>query len=1104
MIFVCNLQDYQPAGGHAVYYFNLPGAASPRFIFDAAGGLLEIYEDSTARITGRVVNDADSTQQWDVLMWLTHPRTYAQWTALGRDIKVELAPPSVVNAFKHDWIIWELDSTRSLLTGVSGTYYGGDTLFLKHDPPNYQFGFQYGVGANAKNGNFGLSGWFRYTGAYTGHGDINVNAACQSYFCDLAVTNVMTECISDSTYEVVLSFAGTGVDFEVSDGITTLTGLTAGTYTFGPYPSNNPVTLHIFDPLVPGCDTTLGPLVADCSLYCELNIDSVSTSCVGADSFAVALTFSGTGGPFNLADNQGNAPLLGVPAGTYTFGPYPNGAWVVFNILDPNNVSCAACTAPVTADCDTATTPICVLDLLTATTACTTDSTFEVSVSFTGGNAAYNLTDNLGLHALAGVVPGTYVLGPYANNTQVQVLIRDVADTTCKVLSPVLTRDCDTIVVPPVCVLSLTQVQAACVTDSTFSVTLGFAGNGSTYGITDSLGLTSLSGLVPGVYVLGPFANNLSLKFTVKDEGNPACMVASPFVTLDCDTPVVVPCVIQVDSSHVACLTNTTFGVSVSFSGNGASFILKDNQGTVFSNIPAGTYVLGPYLNNTPVFVTVYDAADTTCNSTSPLLTADCTPPPVCDVSIDSLDTRCAQGPNFEVLVAVGGTGGYQVGDNQGSPVQTGSSGLYTFGPYANGTLVFITVLDTTLGACQVVSPVITDSCLCNISIDTLFSLCVSDTSFAAVVHLSGNSNNYQITDDQGSAPLTGLGAGIYNYSDYFNSTEVIVTVTDPFFNNCSASAGPITADCTPVPICNISVNSLTAQCLTDSTFELVFSFNGTGTNYSVSDALGLYTLTGLTAGTYTFGSYPNGTQMGVFLADPGIFGCFLGAGPVTADCDTSSANATCATAIPLQCGNNSGTTLGALSTDKPATCGTIAGRGVWFSIMGNDETVMLSTCGGLNAEPLSISVFKGGCDDGLRCVVSADQNQRCADGGVEATFVASAGTPYRIYVSQADGPGQDFSLRMSCTPLKRAGRLYPNPAWDMVDVDVYTPHSEYVRWQLVDMYGRELRSGGQRVAGGFNIVSIPLGQQAAGTYFVRLLYQNGLVDTQSLLIQPR
>ena len=77
----------------------------PWYRWDNNGGLLTIYTDSSARISGRVFHPDNVAQQWDVDIWLRDGKDYAAWTALGRG-KIESAPRSVA-ANQQDWLFWK-------------------------------------------------------------------------------------------------------------------------------------------------------------------------------------------------------------------------------------------------------------------------------------------------------------------------------------------------------------------------------------------------------------------------------------------------------------------------------------------------------------------------------------------------------------------------------------------------------------------------------------------------------------------------------------------------------------------------------------------------------------------------------------------------------------------------------------------------------------------------------------------------------------------------------------------------------------------------------------------------------------------------------------
>lgn len=711
---VCVLTDYQPIGGHAVYLDALPGSPTERFVFDSLGGVLTMYSDSSANITGRVMNDSLPNLQWDVDIWLVNRRTFSEWKGLQRKIKIELAPTSVVTANKQNWVFYEMDSTRSRLTGVPGTFYDSDTLTLSHMPADFTYGFQMGVGANAKNGNFGISGWFFYGGSYSGHGDVNANASCGVPSCDLAIDSVVTECLNDSTFEVKVTLSGSGTNYELSDdqGSPVLSGLTAGTYSIGTFSNNTVVTVYAMDLSITACADTAAPVTADCTPpppSCDLNIDSVSTTCLNDSTFEVVVTLSGTGTNYEISDDQGTTPVSGLGAGTYNFGSYANNTSVTIFAADLNLTACADTAAPVTADCSQA----------------------------------------------------------------------------------------------PVCDVVIDTMYALCKTDSTFEVVVTISGSGSNYELTDDQGSAPVSGL------------------------------------------------------------------------------------------SAGTYNLGPYLNSIDVFVTVTDLNLPGCSDMSGPVTADCTPVPVCDVVIDSVTTTCFTDSTFGLVVTFTGSGTYTLSDDKGTPPDTGLvSGTYMYGVYPNDEQVTIFVTDPGIFGCSVSAGPFTDNCappVCDVSLDTMYALCVTDSTFEVVVEISGSGSNYEIVDDQGSAPWAGLSAGIHNIGPYLNSIDVYITVTDLNFGpSCSFFNGPVTADCTPVPICDVVFDSVKAVCLNDSTFEIQVSITGSGTNYSLSDG-GINTpLTGLSSGTHILGPYNSGDTIVVQVNDPGIFGCVKFSQPTSADCENS------------------------------------------------------------------------------------------------------------------------------------------------------------------------------------------------------------------------
>lgn len=159
--------------------FHLEGIVPGNFtwIFQD-NGHLETYGDGTAHLWGTIINPMNPNQGFDVNMWFENGMNWDQWSALGRSYKDDLGVAEVLH---FDWEYYELANNFTTLNGIGE--FEGSQLFLSHYPFNYYFGFQCGIGANNKNLNNGLSGWFVYTGLLNGNwvegaGDLNVDKEC--------------------------------------------------------------------------------------------------------------------------------------------------------------------------------------------------------------------------------------------------------------------------------------------------------------------------------------------------------------------------------------------------------------------------------------------------------------------------------------------------------------------------------------------------------------------------------------------------------------------------------------------------------------------------------------------------------------------------------------------------------------------------------------------------------------------------------------------------------------------------------------------------------------------------------------------------------------
>jgi large repetitive protein len=151
------------------------------------------YPDGTASLTGNVQNLVNAAQGWQVEMFFENKRNWTQWSGLGRSYKDDLGFGAA--NFQH-WDYYELVATFSNLTGTGAL--AGSAIYLSHQPSNYYFGFQSGIGANNRNGNNGMSGWFFWEGW--------LNGTWTNGTGDLFTEKQCSEERNDCLYEIVYRY----------------------------------------------------------------------------------------------------------------------------------------------------------------------------------------------------------------------------------------------------------------------------------------------------------------------------------------------------------------------------------------------------------------------------------------------------------------------------------------------------------------------------------------------------------------------------------------------------------------------------------------------------------------------------------------------------------------------------------------------------------------------------------------------------------------------------------------------------------------------------------------------------------------------------------
>ena len=186
--------SYGPGPDGAIRIFGMAalGLADSDYWIETSPFEVTRYSNGTARVTGSVVNSLDPAQGWDVHIVLKNKQLASTWMAGGPGRGLILSYGCAANAAQMD--VYVLDATQSYLTGTG--QYEGSYLNLTHMPVSQNKRFQLGVGGSSHNCNYGLGGWFAWSGVVAG---MPVNGASGDLVVDLSADALYpaAECVNE-------------------------------------------------------------------------------------------------------------------------------------------------------------------------------------------------------------------------------------------------------------------------------------------------------------------------------------------------------------------------------------------------------------------------------------------------------------------------------------------------------------------------------------------------------------------------------------------------------------------------------------------------------------------------------------------------------------------------------------------------------------------------------------------------------------------------------------------------------------------------------------------------------------------------------------------
>ncbi len=318
----------------------------------------------------------------------------------------------------------------------------------------------------------------------------------------------------------------------------------------------------------------------------------------------------------------------------------------------------------------------------------------------------------------------------------------------------------------------------------------------------------------------------------------------------------------------------------------------------------------------------------------------------------------------------------------------------------------------------------------------------------------------------------------MYNFGNYFNSTNVLLTVTDLSLPGCDTTVGPVTADCTPVAVCDLVLDSVYTTCLNDSTFEVTINLLGSGQFYQVFDNQGSMPLFPVGAGSYTFGPYADGTQVTITASDLAIFNCFAVAGPISDSCGSGES----AAEVNLWAlGEDEEIQVGWEVTNVNLSSGFFLEKTMDPELETSWETVMWFPASSANSG--NSSVFEFTDKDVLPSITYSYRVRAISNSGDE------------IYSNIA-------SAIIARTSGLWIGDFFPNPTTGaQISFGMSTPETGGIRWVLYDMTGSKRGEGLIKSQKGEKIYLIEFDNLTTGVYSIQVWYEGRFIRSKKIIV---
>jgi phosphatidylethanolamine-binding protein (PEBP) family uncharacterized protein len=675
--------------------------------------------------------------------------------------------------------------------------------------------------------------------------------------------NFTTTNLPNGTYTLTYTGAGSPKTVTVVTNAFSISGLSAGAYsnfsiTYLGCTGSDAQIKTLFDP--ESATITAGTVTSPST--CNGTNGSIAFTSTNLLDGTYSLAYTGTGSPQTVTVSNNTFTLTGLSEGSYSnFSLISSGC----TAIDPNTKSLVAPTIP-TLKAGTVTNPSTCNGTDGSIAFSTSLANGTYSLTYTGVNSPQNITVASGEFTLTGLPDGVYANFSITSNGCVST------DATSKTLvdptAPTLTIG--TVTNPSTCNGTDGSITfTTSLANGTYS--LVYTGANSPQSITVSSGAFTLTGLPDGVYANFSITSN----GCVATDATSKILVDPAIPTLTAGT-FTNPSVCNGADGKIAFATSLPDGTySLNYTGVGSPKNITVVSGAFdLTGLSSGTY---SGFSVTTSGCTGTDAtAKTLTDPSAPTLTAGTATNPTTCLSSDGKIAFTTSLPNGTYTINYTGAG---------SPKTiTVSSGAFELTGLPDGTFSGFSITTSGCTGTDATSKILTDPAAPTLTAGTATnpSTCLSsDGSIAFTTSLpngtytlnyTGTGSPKTIMVVSGAFTLTGLSDGVFSgfsvtTGGCTGTSSATKTLTDPVAPTLTTGAA------TNPTTCSGSDGSIAfTTTLANGTYTM--NYTGLGSPKSITVASGIFTLTGLQAGTYSGFSVTTGGCTGInnetiMLTDP-------------------------------------------------------------------------------------------------------------------------------------------------------------------------------------------------------------------------------------------